>query len=511
LGAASYSWSVGGTGTTKTVTPALTTVYTVTGTTGICSATGSVNVTVNPNPTVTVNNATICASGTATLVATGATTYSWNTSAITSSIAVSPPVNTTYTVTGTSLGCSNTKTVSVTIGSAISINVVASPSLLCGSGSSTLSASGASTYTWSTGSNAASIVVTPAGTTAYTVSGTSGSCSGLSIVTVSVSTVTVLANAGSNQTICISSPSTNLAGNTPAAGSGNWSLLVGSANIVNPSSPTSALLAVGLGTNILQWTVTNGPCFNSSIVYIVVEPLPSASTAGASQTVCATTATLNGNVPSVGTGFWSLVSGAGSITSPGSANSAVTGLGSGTNVFQWSVANNVCFPSTSTVAIVNNAVTGLAINGAQLPFLCQGSSATLTASGASTYSWSTGATTASITVTPSVNSTYTVVGTNGSCSASTVLSQSVSICTGIAQAMSTNYNIVVYPNPFKEELTISAGEMITAQVFNTLGQLVIVKVINGTGTIHTSELAKGVYYINVKGNTGSKTLKIIKE
>ncbi len=510
-GATSYSWSVGGTGTTKTVTPALTTVYTVTGTTGICSATGTVNVTVNPTPTVTVNNATICPGGTATLTAGGATTYSWSTSATTSVITVSPASNTTYTVTGTSLGCSNTKTVSVSIGSAISLNVSASPSVLCGSGSSTLTATGASNYTWSTSQNGSSIVVTPGSTSTYTLTGTSGACSGSAAVTVSVSTVSVVAAAGLNQTLCINNPNTFLAANTPTAGSGNWTLLLGSGTIANPGLANSAVNALGSGTNILQWTVSNGPCSNSSIMYIYVDNLPSAANAGPPQTLCSTSANLSGTAPTVGSGVWSLVLGAGNITSPNSASTGVTGLGAGTNVFQWSVSNGICAPSSATVAIVNNNTLTVGVVSTATNVICSGSSASLAANGAATYSWNTGATSGIIVVSPTVSTTYTVTGSNGPCSASAAVTVSVAICTGIDPKTNSVYTVSIYPNPFKEELSLSASEEVNAQVFNTLGQLVIEKTIKGTGTIYTSELAAGVYYINVKGSTGSKTLKVIKE
>ena len=49
--------------------------------------------------------------------------------------------------------------------------------------------------------------------------------------------------------------------------------------------------------------------------------------------------------------------------------------------------------------------------------ICTGNSTVLTASGATTYSWSTGQTGASITVDPTTNTTYTVTGFNGACSA----------------------------------------------------------------------------------------------
>jgi uncharacterized repeat protein (TIGR01451 family) len=62
------------------------------------------SVTVSPSPVIGVSTSStiICAGSSAVLTATGANTYTWNTSANTPSISVSPSSNTTYTVTGTS-------------------------------------------------------------------------------------------------------------------------------------------------------------------------------------------------------------------------------------------------------------------------------------------------------------------------------------------------------------------------------------------------------------------------
>ena len=49
------------------------------------------------SPTVNAANATICAGQSATLTATGATTYSWSTGSTASSIVVSPSSTTSYT------------------------------------------------------------------------------------------------------------------------------------------------------------------------------------------------------------------------------------------------------------------------------------------------------------------------------------------------------------------------------------------------------------------------------
>ncbi len=60
--------------------------------------------------------------------------------------------------------------------------------------------------------------------------------------------------------------------------------------------------------------------------------------------------------------------------------------------------------------------------------VCAGTSATLTASGATNYTWSTGATTSSIIITPTSNLVYTLIGAIGTCSGT-----------------STNFNVTVLP------------------------------------------------------------------
>ena len=96
--------------------------YTVTNTiasSGGCpAATATATITINPIPTVTVNSPTICAGQTATLTASGATTYTWSAGATSTGVntaTASPGSTTSYVVTGTSLGCSNTATAVVTV------------------------------------------------------------------------------------------------------------------------------------------------------------------------------------------------------------------------------------------------------------------------------------------------------------------------------------------------------------------------------------------------------------
>lgn len=238
-GATSYTWNTGPTTASLSVSPTVTTVYTLSGSNVPgCIGTQTIAVTVTLTPNVAVSNLTTCPATAATLVASGASTYSWNTTAITSSIIVTPAVNTTYTVTGKNGICANTKTVSVTIGANLSILVSSSSASVCAGSSATLTAGGANTYTWSTANNATSIVVTPTTNTTYTVAGTAGVCNGLSTIIVGVNPSPTVSIAMSNSIVCVN------AGTISITASGaltySWAPFASNATVVTVNTPTTA-------------------------------------------------------------------------------------------------------------------------------------------------------------------------------------------------------------------------------------------------------------------------------
>ncbi|MBA3664370.1 MAG: T9SS type A sorting domain-containing protein [Bacteroidetes bacterium] len=203
-GATSYTWSAGSQTTSAIViTPNANTTYIVSGSNAGCIGTMSIAVTVTATPVVSANSATTCASTSTTLQASGAATYSWNTGATTSSIVVSPAANTTYTVVGSNGSCSNTKTVSITIASNLGVNVSASSNSVCSGKTATLTASGASTYSWNTGATTAVIVVTPTANTTYSVGGATGACFGANTVAIAVAASPTVAAVSSNSTACV--------------------------------------------------------------------------------------------------------------------------------------------------------------------------------------------------------------------------------------------------------------------------------------------------------------------
>ena len=103
---------------------------------------------------------------------------------------------TTYTTSGTynktlagvvAGGCDSILTLNLTIATAPTINITGNVAITAGQ-STTLTANGATSYEWNNGSNTASITVSPATTTTYTVTGrNSAGCEGTSSVTVTVS------------------------------------------------------------------------------------------------------------------------------------------------------------------------------------------------------------------------------------------------------------------------------------------------------------------------------------
>ncbi len=264
-GATSYSWSTGATTNTISVSPSSTTIYTVTGTNSGCTNTKTVSVTVKTTPTVSVNSPTICSGQTTTLTASGATTYSWNTSATTSSIAVSPASTTNYTVTGTTNGCSNTKTVNVTVNPSPTLTAVANPTSICVGQTATLTAGGATTYSWNTGATTTTISVSPSVTTVYTVTGTTSSCSSIKTVTIIVGPVTPTITASASSVAVCSGGSATLT----ASGASNYTWTPGGINTSTAVvTPTAAIIytlsgSYGSGCNTATTTLLVNPIIST--------------------------------------------------------------------------------------------------------------------------------------------------------------------------------------------------------------------------------------------------------
>ncbi|MBK6522361.1 MAG: hypothetical protein IPG08_08490 [Sphingobacteriaceae bacterium] len=134
-----------------------------------------------PTNTTIPANQTICEPGTTTLAAISGATMSWfstpsSTTVIgTGSVYITSPLSSgiyTYYVEAATCASSTRTPISVTVNPIPILNVVAFPTLVCAGKNSTLTVSGAASYTWDSSATTNTALVTPASTSIYTVTGT---------------------------------------------------------------------------------------------------------------------------------------------------------------------------------------------------------------------------------------------------------------------------------------------------------------------------------------------------
>ena len=384
-GGSSYTWSNSHSTNTIYVTPTANTVYTVTVTSDLdCTDIKQVSVTVleelNPN----INgDLEICNGENTTLTASGGNNYSWSTGASTNQITVTPTENTIYTVTVSDNGeCPTTEEVTVLVNANPTANITGNLTI-CEGESTTLTASGGTSFNWNTGDDTQQITVNPAQNTNYDVEVTDANgCSDTHQVTVVVNP-NPTANIAGNLTIC-EGESTTL---TASGGiSFAWNTGDDTNQItVNPAQNTNYDVEV---------TDANG-CSDTHQVTVVVNPNPTANITG-NLTICegeSTTLTASG-----GTSFaWNIGDDTNQITVNPTQNTnyniEVTDANGCTDTHQVTVVVN----PNPTANITGNLT------------ICEGESTTLTASGGTSFNWNTGSDdTNQITVNPTQNTNYDV-------------------------------------------------------------------------------------------------------
>jgi len=220
-----------GTGTTF-VTPALSAVsastvsyYAEAVASGSVSARTPITVTVQSLPAIAVNSGSICTGNSFTMIPAGAATYTFSSG----SAVVSPVVNSSYSVSGTSAaGCVS----SVMAVANVTVNtrpmVIVNSGSICAGNSFTIVPSGAVTYTVQN----AGLVVSPQTSTVYMVTGTgtNGCVSSGATSSITVSSLAISVNSG---TICKGSSFTMV-----PSGAVTYTFSSGSA-VVYPKNNTS--------------------------------------------------------------------------------------------------------------------------------------------------------------------------------------------------------------------------------------------------------------------------------
>lgn len=382
-GGTNYLWSTGETTPVIAISPSLTTTYSVVVSNDEGEEdTDDVIITVNSAPIADAGeDQTICQGETTTLTAAGGTSYLWNTGENTASIEVNPILETTYEVEVTSNSCSSTDNTTIFVNNAPDITVSDDIVIVVGE-TTTLAANGGDNYLWSTGETTAFIDVTPTTTTIYTVSSVGvNACSISDDVTVTV-IPEVIANAGADTTICRDE---SLTLNATGGGVYLW----------NTGGTTAQLIVSPLVTTTYTVTVEDDFGYtDTASVTITVNEIPDI-------TVSEDIIIIDGD--------------------------ATTLFASGGDNYQWNTGETtatilVTPITTTTYTVISTAVGGcedleqvtvtvipeVIANAGQDATICSGETLTLSASGGSTYLWNTGDTTANLSISPVLTTTYTV-------------------------------------------------------------------------------------------------------
>jgi gliding motility-associated-like protein len=401
--AVSYTWDNGlGVGQNQTVSPTVTTAYTVTATDiNGCSNSATTTVLVNPLPIVDAGtDIAVCSGNLATLNGSGALTYVWD-NAVSNGVPFAPLVTNTYTVTGTdNNSCSNTDQVVVTVNDLPVVSVGADQSV-CENSSVVLSASGTPTISWDNGVTNNTSFVPNIGTTTYTATGTDANgCSNTASVNITVNpnpVVTILGNTSYCQ-----GTSASLQVNTTAV-SYVWS----SGGNLQTETVTTA-------DNPISVTITDANGCNATSAALSVTELLPVTTNNNIEICQGQTATIHGNIETVD--------------------------GTYTQVFP---DVNGC-DSTSNVVLTVNP---LPIVNAGADFtICENTPITLTGSGVLLLSWDNGVVDNVPFLPPLGVTTYTLTGTDANGCSNT-----------------SSLDVTVLQNPFVDagaDLLVCDGEQV---------------------------------------------------
>ena len=457
----------------------------------------------NYNITATASSTAICTGGSVTLSASGVPTYTWSAGGPTSqSIVVSPATNTLYTVVGTNtMGCPVSTLVNIQV-TPLPVTAISNTSSVCLGNPVTFTAGGASSYTWTTGStpvNTSVFTDTPALTTTYVVTGSNNAgCSNTANVVIIVNTFTSM-SVPPSASVCLGG---TLILTASGANSYTWNTGTSSVNTFTVlDTPPASIIYTVLGANALG-------CIDTKMVNVTVNSFTPGITSNTA--IC-----LGQQISLIATGgagtsySWST-----NFNGFSSINVTPT-ITTGYTVT--SIGLNGCKGSNATTVSVNANPTVTAVP--QRTVMCKGESNTITAGGASTYSWSTNSTNTLVafTVTANIASiTFSVIGTSSAgCTNTASVNVKVNVCTSLDELERVNAHVIIFPNPTSGLINIyteSLSEAATVKIYNALGSLVKQQtIVSGTTAVDLQEESKGIYFIYImQDNKSVHVSKIVK-
>ena len=387
---------------------------------------------------------------------------------------VAGTVNISYTVTTS--GCSSYTTQAFSVNAIPGAGTITGASSVCESASITLSdVTGAGAWSSSNSATAtvnSSGVVTGlvAGTATITYTVTSGGCSGYTTHDVTVNPIPSAGTITGASSVC-ESFSTTL---SDATGGGSWTSSAGTIATVNSSGVVTGLTG---GTATISYTVTSSGCSASALQAFTVNATPSVAAISGSSSVCVSSSITLTDVTS--SGVWSSSS---NTVATVDASGVVTGVAGGTV--------NISYTVTSVAGCTNSALKAVTINPSpstpvigNLGNVFAGGSTTLTFSGDANsvvYYW------------------------NGSSTVNTTLSGSGTSSVSVSPTVTTTYSVTSVTSSFGCSATVT-GVNTTISYLGTAVTLVgwdVSTLTGGTGNYGASPLSATTIASNVVVNTG---------
>lgn len=579
-GFATYTWQAvsnfaGSNSPSIALTPTANTTYTLVGTDALgCPGYTAVAVivsTASPILSLAGTTQSICLGAAATVSASGALSYTLSSPAANGASFV-PTSSAVYTIQGSN-GCGvATATTAITV-SPLTITATSNNTLVCSGNITTLTASGATNYTWMPGTGTQSLFTpSPLATTIYTLSGRTSSCNATATIAITTQPLPTLSIVASNSTVCAGDVVTlTVSGNaqtytwTPGSQTTTTYTLAPTSNTLISASGTSSLNCNGNAQQVIvvyalpvltltasKNTVCSGGSSTLNVSGAVTYTWSSGSTApivtvnpvstqvytvsGTNSNSCIASSTIQ-----VATFTGSVaISSNSSICAGGSATLSASGASS----YTWA-NNNFGFatfaasPSVTTIYTVNATVsftpasllcsasntTQVTVNplptitvSSTRSVICRGEKSVLTASAGNvgmTYVWTVGSTTltgGTQTVNPNTTQFYSVNGSDANgCSNDVQFQLKVNTCTGIEETAANNFDVQVFPNPATHEISIKAEQSGNLEILDAQGKIVLslILVAQESQIIDVSNLQKGVYFVHLRGKSFCGKLVLI--
>jgi hypothetical protein len=225
----------------------------------------------------------------------------------------------------------------------------------------------------------------------------------------------------------------------------------------------------------------------------------------------------------------------------GSTNVYTLGSSSGSTLNSWSLPSGWTGSSTSnTISVTSNSVSGilsvttpsgscgglgtsasLTVNVNSVPTLsvsgktqiCYGQNATLTVSGALSYTWQPGSLSSnSISVSSLSTTVYTITGINSSsCVSVRTHTLNVNPCNGIGDEDNNLIDCKVFSNPGSGQILILMSSDAEVTITNGSGKLIYKStLVIGENILNLKEEPAGVFFIRILANGNSCNIKYIK-